>query len=384
MSAEILSLVALALVVGVSGAYFLLETLVLRDSGAGRLWAVGFLAGVLTTFCYMVWALSDGVAAWIAVAVGNTSFVAATGLLWLGARGFNKRTQWRWPVSLVVAGATLAAGTVLWEGVDGGAWAGWQAYMGGVVVFGVLSAIEARRGRLGTEPMSIALMAASGFQAAYFATRMGIFVVVGAGTPLFDEWFGSTTVSLVSIVLTVVTVLSATSLRRRFEDADRSSEQGRTPSAPAHDDDIVDVLARARGAGRTVALIALHVERIDLVGVAFGRNAATRVIDAMRSSARRRAPIWARVQDVGEDGVIVACEAESTAVARREAEAIRRLVLDDLVEGDPIIVPVLGVGLVMAPSEEALVDRAIERAMEAAILSAGAPDARVVVADPAA
>ncbi len=62
-------LVMTALVVNVSGILFIVETLLRRDEGAGRVWALAFLAGMLTTLSYIVWVQSPG--AWWAVAVGN-------------------------------------------------------------------------------------------------------------------------------------------------------------------------------------------------------------------------------------------------------------------------------------------------------------------------
>ena len=55
-------LVMTALVVNVSGILFIVETLLRRDEGAGRIWALAFLAAMLTTLAYIVWVQSpDGV-----------------------------------------------------------------------------------------------------------------------------------------------------------------------------------------------------------------------------------------------------------------------------------------------------------------------------------
>ena len=62
-------LVMTALVVNVSGILFIVETLLRRDEGAGRIWALAFLAAMLTTLAYVIWAQSPE--AWWAVAVGN-------------------------------------------------------------------------------------------------------------------------------------------------------------------------------------------------------------------------------------------------------------------------------------------------------------------------
>ena len=77
MTLQLASVVIMtALVVNVSGILFIVETLLRRDVGAGRIWALGFLAAMLTTLAYTVWAQSVG--GWWAIAVGNAAFVAGT------------------------------------------------------------------------------------------------------------------------------------------------------------------------------------------------------------------------------------------------------------------------------------------------------------------
>ena len=114
-------LIMTALVVNVSGVLFILETLLRRDEGAGRIWSVAFLAAMLTTLAYTVWVQSDG--AWWAIAVGNAAFVAGTGCMWLGCRRFNGRRM-RWSSILVAAAVVAAALGVAFEGAAGGDWAG--------------------------------------------------------------------------------------------------------------------------------------------------------------------------------------------------------------------------------------------------------------------
>ena len=75
-------LVATAVVVNVSGVLFIVETMLRRDEGAGRIWALAFLGGMLTTLAYIIWVQSPE-AAWWAVAVGNAAFVTGTGCMWL-------------------------------------------------------------------------------------------------------------------------------------------------------------------------------------------------------------------------------------------------------------------------------------------------------------
>ena len=78
-----------ALVVMVAGVIFISETLLRREEGAGQVWALAYLAAMLTTLAYLGWAATPDM--WWAIAVGNMMFVAATGFMWLGCLRFNDR-----------------------------------------------------------------------------------------------------------------------------------------------------------------------------------------------------------------------------------------------------------------------------------------------------
>src|SRR3546814_7604335 len=84
---------ATALVIVVSGVFYLVETLLRKEGAAGRLWAIAFLSGILSVLCYLVWSVDAS--AFLAIAVGNGGFVATAGFLWLGCRAYNGRTL-RW------------------------------------------------------------------------------------------------------------------------------------------------------------------------------------------------------------------------------------------------------------------------------------------------
>ena len=61
--------VLVAVVVLVSGTVYILDTLLRLEVGAGRVWAVSFLCGMLTVVCYLMWrAVPDP---WLAIAAGE-------------------------------------------------------------------------------------------------------------------------------------------------------------------------------------------------------------------------------------------------------------------------------------------------------------------------
>ena len=88
------------LVVCVSGTVFILETMLRRDERASRLWALGFIAVMLSSIASLVFAGSAG-AVWV-VAAANAAIVAATGCMWLGCRRYNERSM-TGPLLVVVA-----------------------------------------------------------------------------------------------------------------------------------------------------------------------------------------------------------------------------------------------------------------------------------------
>jgi hypothetical protein len=110
-------LVMTTLVVNVSGILFIVETLLRRDEGAGSVWALAFLAGMLTTLSYSLWAQTPD--AWWAIAVGNAAFVASTGCMWLGCRRFNGRRM-GWASAVVAVAVAVAGFTVALAGPGGG------------------------------------------------------------------------------------------------------------------------------------------------------------------------------------------------------------------------------------------------------------------------
>ena len=166
-------LIMTALVVNVSGILFITETLLRRDEGAGRIWALGFLAAMLTTLAYTVWALSDQ--AWWAIAVGNASFVAATGCMWLGCRRFNGRSM-VWASLLVAAAVIGAAASVAVEGESGDDWTGALWMFVPLLVFAAAGSVECFRDALRESRTAWVLGGVLGLEALYYVSRTTAFL----------------------------------------------------------------------------------------------------------------------------------------------------------------------------------------------------------------
>lgn len=355
MSLDLASvLVVTALVVNVSGVLFIVETLLRRDEGAGRIWSVAFLAAMLTTLAYTVWAQSGG--AWWAVAVGNAAFVAGTGCMWLGCRRFNARRM-DWP-TIVVAVAVLATGiSVAAEGDAGGDWAGALWMFVPLIVFAAAGAVECLRGAMRDSRTAWVLGAVLGFQSLYYVSRTTAFVTSGPDSALFETAFGTLTTSYLTVTLTIVAVVVTSVLRasrapmrgyaRRIDDApDDDGVLGSESFARALD----GLCRRAARRSETIAVTAVRVDDLDQISTAFGSEVAGSVAETWRAGVRRHAPTNAIVAEDGPTGIAVALAVSSPQEARRQAAVIYRGLFDDLGRVGGGVIPVVGVGVALSDS----------------------------------
>jgi len=292
------------LVVNVGGGIFILETLLRRDESASRLWALGFLAAMLTTISYVVWAGRPD--AWWAVAAGNATFVAGTGCIWLGCRRYNERRMLV-PGILVAVGVVGAAITVVAAGPDGGAWAGAVWMFVALAIFAAAGAVESATGVMGSIRTSWGLALVLAIQSVYLTVRTVVFLTLGPDDPVFELWFSTTSMSFLTISLTIVAVVVTSVLRAR-----RAPLRGYGPALDIlpSDDGVVSaevfrhlltgVVARAAGRRELVTVVCVRIDDLDQISTAFGSDIARRVAETWRAGVRRHASALAIV---GEDGL---------------------------------------------------------------------------------
>lgn len=335
------------LVVVVSGSLFVIETLLRRDEGAGRIWALAFLSAMLTVLSYVIW-LQDR-DAWWAIAIGNAGFVAANGCMWLGCAAYNgRRLQWRSIVVAVLSAAALVAVAI--EGPGGGDWAGALWMFLGVVVLAALGALECVRGALGETRTATVLAVVLGVEALYFVARTVAILLAGPESGLFQSAFGSVPTSLVTIVLCIVAVVVASVLRvprAPMRGVSERSEMDRNGvlTAAAFTQQLTDVLGRAQQRRETVAVTAVRIADLDEVSTAFGGDAAREVAGALRQAVRAHVPSDALVCDDDAAGMLVATVVDSGRDAHRGASRLHRGLFDDLSAAAGGVIPVVGVGV---------------------------------------
>ncbi len=345
-------LIFTALVVNVSGVLFILETILRRDEGAGRIWSIAFLSGMLTTLAYTIWVQSGG--AWWATAVGNAAFVAGTGCMWLGCRRFNGRRM-RWSSVLVAAAVLGAALAVAVEGEDGGDWAGALWMFVPLVVFAGAGSVECLRGDMRESRTAWVLGAVLGFQSLYYVSRTTAFVTSGPDSALFQAAFGTITTSYLTVTLTIVAVVVTSVLR-----ASRAPMRGYLRDAPALDHEqgilsdesfaaVLEALChRAAQRLERVAVTAVRLDDLDQISTAFGSDVAGAVAETWRSGVRRHAPTNAVVGQDGPTGLAFALAVGSAQEARRQAGAVYRGLFDDLGKVGGGVIPVVGVGVALS------------------------------------
>ena len=377
--------VVTALVVCVCGVTFIAETLVRRDEGAGRVWAVAFLCAIATTVSYLVWTLDPS--NWWVVAVGNGLFVSGTGFMWLGCRRFNGRPL-GWAVLVVAVGAVGAVIAAAAEGPDGGPWAGAMWMFVALMILAAAGSVEALRPEMGRLRTAWGLALVLGLQSLFYVSRITAFAVAGPDSALFRTWFGTTTASMLTVILTIVAAIVASVLR-----ATRAPLRGHETSARPADDEIglpgeflaslSGLCARASWRSDVVGVISVRIDDLDQISTAFGSEVARAVDDAWRTSVRRHAPAEAFVGEDDGMGLLVGIRVDSLTDARRQAARIYRGVFEDLGGVTGGVIPMVGVGLALSDAVGYAPAQLVAVARDAAIRAATSVESSVVVGDSA-
>lgn len=375
---------ATAVVIVVSGVFYLVETLLRKDGVAGQLWAIAFLSGILSVLCYLVWSVDTS--AFAAVSIGNGGFVATAAFLWLGCRAYNGRSL-RWAavaVAVVVATVLIAA---LIPGRDGGDWAGAVPLFLGNALFAALGGVETRRGALRKHWSAVGLTIVLFVETAWFGVRTVVFLIAGPESEVFRTWFGTAVASLLTITLTIATVVTTSVLR-----AGESNLRGQRDTFTLHVamDGLLlpesfrllasTILVNARRRHETMCIIAVGVEDLARIGTAFGPEEAEVMAAAWRRGVREHAPTAAIVGEADRTTVLATYLTTSFADVRRTASIIHRGVLDDLAALNLSVIPVVSVGVALSDRIGYDFDVLAAAAVDAARRSASSPDTSVILA----
>lgn len=373
-----------ALVVTVAGILFITETLLRREEGAGQIWALAYLAAVLTSIAYLAWAASPEM--WWAVGVGNMTFVAATALMWLGCVRFNTN------VSGLLVGAVVAALlatflTAIVEGPNGGPWAGSEVTFSAIAIFAAAGAVETMRGALAQNMNARILGLVLVVQALYYGVRTVVFIGFGEASPIFTDWFGTEITSYFTVTLSMTTLVTTSVLR-----ADRARLRSHSDSSTAgYTSDLVliqssfqrlllDRAQRAEIRLDPLVVIAIVVDDLETIATAFGEMVATEVTESWIDGVRRHAPASALIGEDGAGRLFVVTDSPGVNEAKALAMSIYLGLLEDAGMAGAIVRPAVGIGVSLSSMVGYDAESLLDGARAAAVHATADLEASVVVA----
>jgi diguanylate cyclase (GGDEF)-like protein len=294
-------LIASGIVVAVSGVSFILSTALRRSEAYGRTWSIAFVAGILETIAYIVWAASPE--AWWGVGVGNASLALAIALMWSGCRQFNERRSLFW-IALLGAGAVGAASVI--QGPNGGAWAGAAAMFAAIVVFAALAGLETVSGNLRRALDARVLTIVFFVVAVYYLLRLAVFLTAGESSEIFTTYFGTVTTTVIAIVLVIVAAISMTAIQPATErgmvragGSTRSLRIEGVSDLEHFEQEMLDWLVRSRRERETLVLLALSVDGLGHINSAFGRSFGDQTIRTVGRIACEFSPAAALIAHSG-------------------------------------------------------------------------------------
>jgi len=372
-----------AIVMHVAGGVFVLETMLRKDDRAGRVWALGFIGGMIATEAYIVRAVSTD--AWWLVAIGNAAWVAALGLLWLGCRVFNGHRLRRSAVAVIAASAATVVVVLLETPTEG--WSASPLVFAANALFSALTASEATRGAMRRTRTALGLSVTLGLAAAFQLTRSLTALALGTEHPVFQTWLSNSLVGIVTISLIVIVVVLTSVLRAeqvRLRGTEDSTLMAIAPDGVLLEPSFVRVLGgRLMRANRRAELFAVLVVKIDAlsrISTAFGADEAEHVRQAARAAVRRLSPTTAAMGTDDEGKLLLAFQPKSPAEARQLAARMHRAMLDQLRTAGVPVIPPIGMGLSVTSTSGYDRETLLDAARAAARRAIASDDVTVVVA----
>lgn len=375
-----------AVVVLTCGVLFLFDTLLRRPEASGRFWAVGFLSAVLTTLFYLVWAASPETD-W-AVVCGNASSVLGTGSMWLGCRAYNRRSMLVAGIVVAAAGIGTGIAAALELAAGGDDWSGAEVMF---VMLGLLAgaaAVECFRGDLGATRTALPLGLVFAAQTVFYVGRSLVVWTQGFGET-FYAWFGPFPTSLLTTVLSVTALVTASvlragrvGLRGSAGDADRSPVAGEILPEPAFRRLIAANAVKAKTRKDLLAVTVIELDGLEYIATAFGLDVGDEVVRVWRSTMSDSAPTLALLGEVGSERIGMVTVVSSPAEARRQAMALYRSLFESLASVEGGVLPAIGIGVALTDSIGYDAEELVGLASSTAVRASSGVASAVLLADP--
>jgi diguanylate cyclase (GGDEF)-like protein len=322
------------MVVVLCGVSFIVNTAMRRNDASGRLWSISFISGMLTALSFLVWGIDPDV--WWVLAIGNAAYVISIGSIWSGARMFNARTSYIWVP--LVAGLVSALLTAI-EGPDAGIWTGSTGLFVGVAVFAGLGGAETIRGRMRRNLNARILSICLWIVCAYYVLRTSIFVTAGPESDVFLTYFGSETTTVITILLVLLGTISMSILQ-----AERSGARALGDvtvgvhsvvgvlSAASFMQQWADWVERASFHGDRLAMIAMDVDNLPQMNMAFGRTFGDTAIRSVAQIVRHCTPTSSLLGHTGAGRFVIVVVAASATDAEQLAIRLQTGLVDEPID----------------------------------------------------
>ncbi|MFT4212839.1 MAG: hypothetical protein QM626_13325 [Microbacterium sp.] len=377
------SVVAGAVVMVIAVAYIVVSMLA-RDVGGARLWALAaVLLAMAVVFAYVCSIAGDSSwpFAW-GLGLSHAALVGSVGALVLGARAYNQANV-EGPAFFIVGlalltGAATIAETVRAVSAPGELWLllSLSGLSVGVIYHAVTGSLRAR---------AISLLMALGgiILGAYSAVRVIVLFTAGGDGDAYTRWFGMATTAIVVVVVVVLIGISVFVLRAVLVGGSRGvgADDPDILPLPVFRGRLQSLLRRSTERLELVAVIAVRIDDVPAVTVAFGREPADQMAAALRAGVRRFASPIALVGEAADSSTMhVATLASSAADARRQAGLLYRGIVRDFIESRDIVVPGIGIGVALSHALGYDADVLLAGALAAAEEAGASEEASVVIA----
>ncbi|MFT4306903.1 MAG: hypothetical protein QM604_08435 [Microbacterium sp.] len=377
------AVVAGAVVMVIAVAYVIVSMLA-RDVGGARLWALAaVLLAMAVVFAY-VCSISGHSSLSFAVALGlsHAALVGSAGTLVLGARAYN-REDVEGPAPLIVGLALLTGAATTVQTIRDVAAPGelWLLLSVAGLSIGIVHHSLVRS--LRAQPVSVLMALGGVVVGGYSAIRAIVLLAVGGDGDVYTSWFGMGDTAGVAAVVVVLIGISVFVLRAVLAGGARGggADDPDILPPPVFRDRLRSLLSRSTDRLELVAVIAVRVDDVPAVTVAFGREPADQMAAALRSGVRRFASPIALVGEATDAGTMhVATLASSAADARRQAGLLYRGIVRDFIESRDIVVPGIGIGVALSHTLGYDADVLLAGAAAAAEEAGASEEASVVIA----
>lgn len=320
-------------VVALCGVSFILNTAFQQNDPAGRIWSMAFIAAMVVTITHG--SSVDGQLIWWSNVLANVALCVAVGSVWGGLLRYNGRGR-RVGFWVVAAVSVLVFAATLLDGEAAGRWAGAAELWVAVGILAALGAIEAARGRLRRNLSGRILALVLWVTAVTAVTRAIVFTRDGATGSVFQGYFNTANITVLSICLVVPLSIAVSVLRAQQVQGsavgdltDGIHSAAGVLSATAFGQAATDHLARAQNAGTGLALIGADIDNLPEINISFGRAAGDEAISRFARKIRASAPVLSIIGHRASGRFLVLAGATTPDEARALAERIQAKLVDE-------------------------------------------------------